>query len=86
MQIDGAVIKEQGQTFAVVVVKRDVLQNSSRAQSAIMSFMPAFPGIPIVLMAQDHNGNPSYYGRNDISRFMASVPINAIPWRRYNLH
>ncbi len=86
MQIDGAVIREQNVTFAVVVVKREVVENSSRAQDAIMSFMPAFPGMPVVLMAQDHRGVPTYYGRQDISRFMASVPLRAIPWRQYSIN
>lgn len=86
MQIEGAVIREQGLTFAVVVVKREVLDSQSRAQDAIRGFMPAFPGMPVVLMAQDHRGVPTYYGRQDISRFMASVPMRAIPWRRYEIH
>ncbi len=86
MHIDGAVIREQGVTFAVVVVKREVLDSSSRAQDAIRGFMPAFPGIPVVLMAQDHRGVPTYYGRQDISRFMSSVAANRIPWKRYDIN
>ena len=86
MQIEGAVIREQGLTFAVVVVKREVLHEQNRAQDAVRNFMPAFPGMPVVLMAQDHQGVPTYYGRQDISRFMASVPLRAVPWRRYDLH
>lgn len=86
MQIEGAIIKEQNTTFAIVVVKREVLNDSYRAQDAIRNFSPVFPGMPIVLMAQDHRGTPSYYGRSDISRFMASVPLRAIPWRRYDVH
>lgn len=86
MHIDGAIIREQGVTFAVVVVKREVLDSNSRAQDAIRSFMPTFPGMPVVLMAQDHRGVPTYYGRDDISRFMSSVSMNRIPWRRYDHH
>lgn len=86
MQIEGAVIREQGVTFAVVVVKREVLDSSSRSQDAIRSFMPVFPGMPVVLMAQDHGGVPVYYGRPDISRFMASMPMHRVPWRRYDIH
>ena len=86
MQIDGAVIRQEGVTFAVVVVKREVLDSSSRAEDAIRSFMSAFPGMPVVLMAQDHRGTPTYYGRQDISRFMSSVPMQRIPWKRYNIH
>ncbi|ESQ83007.1 hypothetical protein [Asticcacaulis benevestitus] len=86
MQFDGAVIREQGITFAVVIVKNHVLQNSSEAQGAIQSFSATFPGMPIVLMAQDSRGTPTYFGRRDISQFMARVPMRAIPWKRYTLN
>ena len=47
---------------------------------------PIFGGVPVVLMAQDNRGRPTYYGRPDISRFMASVPLRAIPWREYTIN
>ena len=86
MQFEGAVIRERGITFAVVIVKRHVLDNRSQADSTIRSFGSAFPGIPVVLMAQDSRGRASYYGRQDISRFMARVPLGAVPWKRYTLN
>ena len=86
MRFHGAVIREQGVTFAVVVVKRHVIDNHLEAKEAIGSFRPAFPGMPVVLMAQDQRGRPTYYGRRDISRFLSRVPIQAIPWREYTLH
>ncbi len=61
MRIQGAVIKEQGQTFAVVVVKRHVVQSRSEASRAISTFSPVF-GVPVVLMAQDSRGRPTFYG------------------------
>jgi hypothetical protein len=85
MTIEGAVIREQGLTFAVVVVKRHVLDNSFEADRAIRSFQPLFPGLPLVLMAQDHQGVPTYYGRRDISQFMASVPLECVPWNEYTV-
>jgi hypothetical protein len=86
MRFQGAVIREQGQTFAVVVVQRHVIDNQSEATDAIAGFRPVFPGLPVVLMAQDGSGRPTYYGRQDISRFLASVPMRAIPWREYTLN
>ncbi|WP_413208434.1 hypothetical protein [Rhodospirillum sp. A1_3_36] len=85
MRVQGAVIREQGQTFAVVVVKPQVVQNSGQATDAIRSFTPLF-GVPIVLMAQDGRGRPTYYGRPDIARFMSRVPLHAIPWREYTIN
>ena len=83
MTFQAAVIREQGVTFAVVVVKRHVINSGGEAGRAIDAFKPLFPGLPVVLMAQDHRGTPTYYGRRDIARFMAEVPLGAIPWKRY---
>jgi hypothetical protein len=86
MQFEGAVIREQDQTFAIVIVKRHILDNQYEAERAVRCFVPAFPGLPIILMAQDSDGTPTYFGRRDIARFLADVPISAIPWRRYRLN
>ena len=83
MKFQGAVINEQGVTFAIVIVKKSVIDFPSEAIKAIQSFQPFFPGIPILLMAQDHHGIPTYYGRKDIAQFMASVPLHAVPWKEY---
>lgn len=83
MRFQGAVIKEQGITFAIVIVKRHVVDNRSEAAAAIAGFQPWFPGIPVILMAQDSRGIPTYFGRTDIARFMSSVPVSAVPWREY---
>ena len=86
MRFQGAIIREQGQTFAVVVVQRHIIDNKAIAADTLTGFAPVFPGLPVVLMSQDSSGRPTYYGRQDISRFMASVPIRAIPWREYTLN
>lgn len=86
MRFQGAVIKEQGQTFAVVVVKKSVLDNSLNSNAAIQSFQRFFPGIPIMLMAQDHRGIPSYRGRPDIAKFLSRIPLETIPWREYTVN
>lgn len=85
MRVQGAVIREQGQTFAVVVVKPHVVQNRTAADDAIQGFTPVF-GVPVVLMAQDGRGRPTFYGRPDIAKFMSGVPLNAIPWREYTIN
>lgn len=85
MRIQGAVIEEQGVTFAIVVVKRRIVSNSIEADRAIQAFQPIFPDLPIVLMAQDTRGAPTYYGRQDIAQFLADVPMSAIPWKEYTI-
>ena len=62
MQIQGAVIKEQGQAFAIVVVKPHVVGTHSEANKAIAELTPVFH-VPVVLMAQDSRGRrPSSIG------------------------
>lgn len=85
MRVQGAVIREQGQTFAVVIVKPHVVQNRAAADEAIQGFTPIFRA-PVVLMAQDGHGRPTFYGRPDIAKFLSGVPPSAIPWREYTVN
>ena len=84
MRVQGAVIRERGVTFAIVIVKPHVLRDRSAAADTIQHFTPTF-GVPVVLMAQDSWGTPTYHGRPDIVRFLASVPLRAIPWKEYTI-
>ncbi|MCC6628223.1 MAG: hypothetical protein IT340_12580 [Chloroflexi bacterium] len=80
--MDYAIVREQGVVFGVVCVKHHIVQNGAEAQRTISAFQPRFPGMPVVLMGQDAWGRAAYYGRRDIVRFLASIPVSAIPWRR----
>ena len=80
---DGAFIKEQGVTFAIVVVKPSVLNSSSKIEEARESFQRFFPNVPVVLMAQNSSGTPRYQGRTDIVKFLENIHPNRIPWKRY---
>ena len=86
MQIEGAIIKEQGQTFAIVIVKPHILNSSSDCEEARDSFRRYFPGIPIILMAQDAHGKPTYHGRRDIVGFLANLHMSQIPWKKYTFN
>lgn len=84
MQFDGALVKEQSITFAIVVVKSYVLNNSFQRDEARSNFKKFFPsGIPIILMAQDSRGIPTYQGRKDIVSFLSGINHRRIPWKTY---
>jgi hypothetical protein len=85
MQVEAALVREQGVTFAVVVVKSHVLSSNRSCRETANGLQPAFPGVPIVLMAQDGRGRPTYWGRTDIVHFLAKVPVQALPWRRWSV-
>lgn len=86
MKFQGALIKEQGVTFAIVIVKAHILNIRHECDKAIAAFTPYFPGVPIVLMAQDTHGTPRYYGRQDIVKFLAKVDFRRIPWKEYTIN
>jgi hypothetical protein len=87
MQIDAALVKEQGQSFAVVVVDRNMAFKTDQAKrEAQASFAHLFPGVPIVLMWQDSQGTPTYWGRPDIAKFLASINLQQVPWKRYTVN
>jgi hypothetical protein len=86
MKFQGAVIREQGVSFAIVIVRSQILNDKSEADKTIRAFGPVFPRIPIVLMAQDSRGLASYYGRPDIVRFMANVLLSVVPWKEYTIN
>ena len=85
MRFQGAVIREQGVIFGIVVVKHHVL-DSSNARISMQDFgIRAFGPMPIVLMAQDFRGRPTYWGRKDIVNFLSKIPLYCIPWKEYTI-
>ena len=86
MKIQGAVIIEQGVTFAIVVVSQTVTNYTSRAISVRNQLSQYFRNMPIILMSQDSNGTPHYYGRQDIVQFLRSIRLDQIPWKEYYIY
>ncbi|MBS4198623.1 hypothetical protein KHA93_03035 [Bacillus sp. FJAT-49732] len=85
MTFDGAVIKEQGVTFAIVIVKSHILNSSHLIDEARTDFSSHFPGMPLILMAQNSRGVPTYQGRKDIVNFLSKIDYRRIPWKRYTV-
>ncbi len=86
MQIEGALVKEQGVTFGIIVVKSHILNSPTQRDEVQRSGSSVFPGVPIILMAQDSRGIPKYYGRKDIVNFLSKVHPSRIPWKRYTIN
>jgi hypothetical protein len=83
MTFEGAVVREQGVTFGIVIVKEYVLRDSNTANNLIAAYQPVLGVAPVVLMAQDSRGTPTYYGRKDIVDFLANIDFRRIPWQQY---
>lgn len=84
-KFQGAVIKEQGVTFAIVIVKPHILNSQTVSENTSRGFHQVFPGMPIILMAQSSRDIPTYWGRTDIVNFLANLHTSQIPWKEYTL-
>ena len=84
MEVDVALIEEQGVRFAVVAVVPAVTASPSRSAQVSAELRPCFDGAPVVLMSKGagSRARPTYRGRHDLVRFLASVPYEVLPWRR----
>lgn len=85
MEIEGAIVKEQGVTFGIVIVKPSAISTNTQADNTRRAFQHLFPGMPLILMAQDSRGIPTYQGRKDIVKFLANIDFRRIPWKRYTV-
>jgi hypothetical protein len=76
-----------GVSFAIVVVKLNVIRHIADADRVISAFYDSavFRRMPIVLMARDHKGAATYYGRADIVRFLVQIETAQIPWMKYTI-
>lgn len=86
MKLQAAVILEQGVTFAVVVVNQSVTRYTSKIIRTRYQLSAFFPNMPIILMSQDNNGTPHFYGRKDIVDFLKSIRLSQIPWRNFYVY
>jgi hypothetical protein len=85
VQFEGAKVAEQGVTSGIIIVKPYVLNNTVEQANVRRFGANVFGPIPIVLMAQDSRGIPTYQGRQDIVRFLSNIHPERIPWRQYTL-
>lgn len=85
MKFQGALIEEQGVTFAIIAVKEDVLNDVASAEEFIDKSKHLFPDVPLILVSQDPTGSPKFCGRSDIVDFMVCVPFEDIPWQEFTI-
>lgn len=76
-----ALVREQGQDFAVVVVKDHVVRSPNERQQTIAWAEQEF-GVRAVLMGE----HGSTWGDRDIVRWLENVPVEALPWREYTVN
>jgi hypothetical protein len=75
-----AVIKEQGQTFAVLAVEPHVIQSPSKREAMVAAARGWF-GVRTALLAEDGKT----WGPNDIVRWLQNIHVSQLPWRKFTV-
>lgn len=76
-----AVVREQGQIFAVVAVKDHVIESPSERQSVIAVWSRQL-GCRVALLGARRGRT---FGPNDIVRWLTSISVARLPWRQMTL-
>jgi len=79
---NGAILPVRGVEVLVVCVRPWVLADRHEAQLFLFAFSTRF-GRPVVLMAQDDRGVPSYCGARRLVDALCPLPVEVIPWQRF---
>ena len=82
VEFTGALVKEQGIEFMIILVKKNIIDNHFQRQNAVNEYQRLF-GIPSIIAAQDSRGDFKYFGREDISRFLSSIHPSRISWSTF---
>jgi hypothetical protein len=85
MTLQGARITERRVYCAVVLVQDAVTLDEVIAERIITAFQNQVCKGPVVLIAQDFQGTPAFYGRADIVRFLQDTDLTKLPWMDYDI-
>ena len=80
--VTAAAISMAGRKFVVVLVDMTTASGPGEADLVIADLESRF-GVPIVLMGQEEDGTPVYYGNEDLMQLLAAVPVDRMPWKEY---
>ena len=83
-QVTAAAIAMAGINFVVVLVDLATASAPGEADLVIADLEAKF-GVPVVLMGQEEDGTPVYYGAEELQGRVSAVPVDRMPWKEYSL-
>lgn len=82
-KLTAAIVREQGVTFAVAIMKDHVLADPSQARNQTQAVALAL-GCPLVVLMGERNRR-LYGNRRDVVNFVSRLHPSQLPWREYTL-
>ena len=84
-KVTAAAISIAQMKFVVVLVDLTIASGPGEADLVVADMQSRF-GVPVVLMGQEEDGTPVYYGSEDLKDRVAGVPVDQMPWKEYTLN
>ena len=84
-EVQAAAVSMQGRRMLVVLVPLDVVRSAGEADMLIADLRPRLGNVELLLMGQEGDGTPNYYGDAALVDLLADVPIDKMPWKAYPL-
>jgi len=84
-KVTAAAISMAEMKFVVVLVDLTTASGPGEADLVVADMQSRF-GVPVVLMGQEEDGTPVYYGSEDLKDRVAAVPVDQMPWKEYTLN
>jgi len=81
-KVTAAAISVAGMKFVVVLVDLATASGPGEADLVVADMQARF-GVPVVLMGQEDDGTPVYYGSKELTDRVAALPVDRMPWKEY---
>lgn len=79
--------RSKGQiTFALAIVKRDVISNRAESSKVEAALQTIFPGVSVILVAEDDDALANYRSRREFSDFTNRVSCRVVPSSKISLN
>jgi len=73
-------------TFALAIVKRDVISNLAAASRIEAALQTVFPGVSVILVAEDEDALTNYLSRRELSDFAGRLSCRVVPSSKISLN
>ena len=83
-EITAAAVTVRDITMIVVLAQLRVVLSDGDA-SMLATELEARLGSSVVLMGQEDDGTPVYFGDSVLKALLADIPIDRLPWKVYSL-
>jgi hypothetical protein len=84
LKVTAAAISMAEMKFVIVLVDLTTASAPGEADLVVADMQSRF-GVPVLLMGQEEDGTPVYYGSEALKDRVAAVPVDRLPWKEYTL-